>query len=402
MSCKTERYKRNQFIKLYKWFWEFFVYSSLRMDTAGEVQFFGTFCLLMDVQEYGLILRGHVPHYSEQDNGPTKINETDLDLVLHSVCRNAYSAINQLTFVGIDVVWPKCTREQAQYLIQKLRFYLKFPQKEFHVRVHDRDFNNHTTTSLLETLEWVKPYAESMSRSASSMNRFASLLFLRADCILQSYFEIDAWIAYLPMDGEGNRCMVFPFETDPRGPDDTIFFLPVECWEDFERALLLLLHFGQERLHLRTSRFVDLPMSLASEIIYFTNVQADYDTQKEWNPFFVILGSDNQKRDTSDHKWDTVLDASTWPKNDSESIELLSESFRTCDHCWKCSLSRQCHQCKSWICAACRYSCHWHLPAGRMHECKQCNETKPFIKEVISGYWKCDNCELRDGATNTA
>ena len=337
--------------------------------------------------EYGLVLRGHVLREGGQGKFNADGNEEDLRLVLHSVCMNACSLSNGLVFVAVDVVWLGCSLQQAERLRDLLRFYLEFPNKGLHVRVHNHNLGVTQTSSLLETLSWVRPYANTLSKSAC-------LLFLRCDCVLQSYFQIDAWIAFHQRNFEEKSVMVFPFVVDVGGPADQIFLLPLECWDNFERAVQKLSQHKPASLHARSLHFLHRPECLGSHIAYFIDVEADANTYKEWNPFFVTMGRVNKARDTSSEKWNMILDASTRQHHDDANASESPKPLRTCDHCLKYTRSEQCQQCRGWVCAACKYSCDKEFDGCGMHVCESCNVRNGFISEFIPGLWKCRACAV--------
>ena len=171
----------------------------------------------MAPNEIGLVVRGHVMRRGGAGTLSADGNDEDLQLVLHSIRINAASPSTSIAFVAVDVVWLDCTAEQAQQLRGLVRSYLNFPHSSIFVRVSKESLGSTQTASLLQTLSWLRPYANCLDEDGS-------ILFLRCDCILKSYFQVDDWIELMHRQDTCNRSMLFPFYVfKDGGPADQIF-----------------------------------------------------------------------------------------------------------------------------------------------------------------------------------
>ena len=344
----------------------------------------------MAVHEYGLVLRGHIMRSGGQGVFNADGSGEDLKLVLHSVRKNASSPSTSILFVAVDVVWLNCTGEQAEEFRGFVRRYLNFPGSSVFIRVHHENLGATQTSSLLRTLDWVRPYANSLGQGHS-------ILFLRCDCVLKSYFQIDDWLGAMNRQDQHGRAMLFPFKVfEEGGPADQIFLLPKELWGHFEKGLQYLSTRKPGSLHAKSLHFLHTRKCMGSKVVYFMDVVADANTAKEWNPFYVMLGRSSKLRDVSCVKWDAVLEVHRVQVNAVRTRSQSTIPFRTCDYCWRYTRTMACADCKSWACEKCNYWCSLKANGCGAILCLECNRKTDFISEIRPRLWKCRSCVDRE------
>ena len=242
------------------------------------------------------------------------------------------------------------------------------------------------TASLLHTLSWVQHFV-------SCIEKDDSILFLRCDCILKSYFHVDDWIKLMHRQDKCNRSMLFPFYVfKDGGPADQIFLLPLELWAAFDTALQRLSQKKPRSLHAKSLHYLHEKKYMGSKVAYFIETLADANSEKEWNPFYVILGRDSKLRKVEIKKWDKVLQATNKTNNTSMSRTALPNLRRTCDYCWRVTHTMACAECNSWSCEVCNFWCSrkWH-GCGTVR-CLECNRRTKVICEIRPRIWKCHSC----------
>jgi len=170
------------------------------------------------------------------------------------------------------------------------------------------------------------------------------------------------------------------------------FFLPLELWAALDTALQYLSKKKPNSLHAQSLHYLHSHKCMGSKVAYFTKTCADANSEKEWNPFFIILGRRSKLRDVSNKKWDNVLQATNKTNNTSMSRTAFPNPLRTCDYCWRVTHTMACADCNSWSCEVCNFWCSrkWH-GCGTVR-CLECNRKTKVICEIKPRIWKCHSC----------
>ena len=142
-------------------------------------------------------------------------------------------------------------------------------------------------------------------RSKTRELNVSGVFILRGDCVLLEQF--DAMTFAERSFTQKGKWTVFPFKVwEHGGPADQIIYVPENQLTQFKEALWRFPIYPEASLNRGSLHYMHCRKGLRGRLVYFHDCKCNANTEKEWNPFYKMVGRENAQQKLSARlKWGT-------------------------------------------------------------------------------------------------